>query len=130
MKNKLKLFATFAMLAFVLIFASLAQADETRRITFAKGKSSATIDYAVLRDEVIKHPVRAGEGQRMTVRINATEDNAAFTITTPTGEFLAGAGEMDDATEWSGTLPESGDYVIEVGSTRGNADYRLTVSIK
>lgn len=130
MKNRLKRFAAFALAAVVLGTVSMTRADETRRIKFARGKSSATVAHAVLRDEVIKHLVRAGEGQRMTVKISAIEDNAAFIITTPSGEFLAGAGEFDDQTSWSGALPESGDYTIEVGSTRGNATYRLTVAVK
>lgn len=129
MKIRLKLFGTFAMLLVVLAFASPAQADETRRIRFAKGKSSATVEYAVLREEVVYYLVRAGEGQRMTIGITATENNASFRIYSPSGEYLEGAGETDDPTEWSGDLPESGDYRIEVAPTRGNADYRLTVSI-
>ena len=130
MKINLKLFGTALLLAVVLISASMTQADETRRIRFARGKSSATHDYAVLRDEVITYLVRAGDGQQMTVDITAVEGNAVFTIQSPSGEFLDGAGEMDDQTLWSGSLPESGDYKIVVASARGNADYRLTVSIK
>ncbi len=43
---------------------------------------------------------------------------------------LLDAGDEDDAMTWSGTLPSSGDYKIIVGGTRGNATYKLTVSIK
>ena len=44
--------------------------------------------------------------------------------------MLEGAGELDDATEWSGKLPKSGDYEIIVGGIRGNASYVLTVTLK
>ena len=46
------------------------------------------------------------------------------------GQALAGAGEGDDATRWTGTLPQSGSYLVVVGATRGNASYRLTVTIR
>jgi hypothetical protein len=64
------------------------------------------------------------------VRISSLEDNAVFQIYVPGHEqTLDGAGEGDDATEWSGELPVSGDYRIVVGGTRGNASYRLEVTI-
>jgi hypothetical protein len=39
------------------------------------------------------------------------------------------AGETDDATVWQGTLPVSGKYLIVVGGTRGNAAYKLKITI-
>jgi len=35
-----------------------------------------------------------------------------------------------DVKHWSGKLPATGDYTIEVGATRGNTIYKLNVSIK
>ncbi len=72
----------------------------------------------------------AKSGQRMTVKVTALENNAAFQIKGPDGDYLEGAGEMDDATNLTVTLPRSGDYRIIVGGTRGNASYKLTVSIR
>ena len=37
---------------------------------------------------------------------------------------------MNESKNWSGKIPRSGDYKIEVASDRGNATYRLTVSVK
>jgi hypothetical protein len=102
----------------------------TKRIKFAKGKNSATISGAVIRGDLDTYLVGARAGQRMTVRVTALEDNAAFSIKGPDGEFLDGAGEMDDATNVVLSLPQNGDYRIVVGGTRGNATYKLTVSIK
>jgi len=39
-------------------------------------------------------------------------------------------GGMDEPTNWNGTTPESGDYKIEVAPDRGNATYRLAVSVE
>jgi hypothetical protein len=66
----------------------------------------------------------------MTVKVTALENNAAFQIKGPGGDYLEGAGEMDDATNVTLTLPRTGDYRIVVGGTRGNASYKLTVSIR
>lgn len=66
----------------------------------------------------------------MTVRITALENNAVFQIENPHAKYLEGASEEDDATRVTVSLPDGGDYRIIVGGTRGNASYRLTVSIK
>jgi hypothetical protein len=66
----------------------------------------------------------------MIVRICSFEDNAIFQIYEPgRSRPLAGAGERDDAQEWSGELPTNGDYTIVVGGTRSNATYKLRVTI-
>jgi hypothetical protein len=64
----------------------------------------------------------------MSVRITSVENNAVFVIYTPDGGTLLGEGE--ESTDWRGTLPQDGDYVIEVGGTRGNATYTLKVTVR
>jgi len=79
----------------------------------------------------------------MSLRIVSTEKNAVVQVYVPgakqemrdsvlhvSGNTLPGAGEGDDAARWYGTLPASGVYVFVVGSTRGNATYRLNVTIQ
>lgn len=102
----------------------------TKRVRFAKGKSSVTLSNSVIRGDRDTYIIGAKAGQTMTVRIAAVEKNAVFQIERPDGTHLDGAGEMDDATSISTTLPDSGDYRIVVGGTRGNASYRLTISIR
>lgn len=102
-----------------------------KRIRFAKGRNSTVISSAVLREDVDHYIVGAKAGQRMKVEISSLEHNASFQISKPhDGGFLPGASFDDDARKWSGELPETGDYVIEVAPTRGNATYRLTVEIR
>ncbi len=98
---------------------------------FAKGASSTTIKGGVIRGERDRYYVAAKKGQTMTVKITSEEDNAVFQIYLPgEEEALPGAGEGDDATEWSGQLPSDNEYVIVVGGTRGNASYTLKLSIQ
>jgi hypothetical protein len=64
----------------------------------------------------------------MNVVITSSENNVVLQISKPGGGDLPGAAEADDATNWSGALPVSGDYTIIVGGTRGNAEYALTIT--
>ncbi len=94
-------------------------------------KSSQTVSGSVPRGERARHVVKAKAGQTLAVSITSDESNAVFQIYAP-GErdTLAGAGEMDDATKFSGKVPADGEYVISVGPTRGSTTYKLTYSVK
>jgi hypothetical protein len=128
---KLKVLASCLLLVFALSLTSNTSADGVRkRIKFAKGKSAATISGAVIRGDRDTYIVGAREGQMISVKITSPENNAVFQVRDSNGEYLQDAGEEDDATDWSGDLPSTGDYEIIVGGTRGNASYKLTVSIE
>lgn len=107
-------------------------ADGVReRIKFPRGRTSTVISNAVLREDIDQYLIGARAGQRMKVEITSVEGNAAFQIQRPSDKgMLQGATWEDDATRWNGELPETGDYVIEVAPTRGNATYRLKVEIR
>lgn len=128
---KKRIFIILPLLAVALVAAISTQADGvTKRIKFAKGKHSATVSNSVIRGEVDTYIVGAEAEQMMTVRVTAIENNAAFTVQGPDGEYLQDAGEEDEARQVTNTLPYNGDYKIIVGGTRGNATYRLTVTIR
>ena len=128
---KIKTLITVLLLVIAFSFASLTSADGVRkRIKFAKGKTTATVSGAVVRGDRDTYIVGAKEGQMMNVKITSPEKNAVFQIKDANGEYLQDAGEEDDATALTSDLPWTGDYEIIVGGTRGNASYKLTVSIK
>jgi hypothetical protein len=129
-KNIRIAFATVLALA-AFTFTITASADGiTKRVKFAKGRSSATMSGAVIRGDRDTYILGAKGGQLMSVKITSLEKNAAFEIIAPDGEYLTDIRESEDAFSWSGSLPVDGDYRIVVGGTRGNASYKLTVSIK
>jgi hypothetical protein len=73
-----------------------------KRIKFAKGRSSAVVNSAVLREDVDMYIVGAKAGQTMRVKITSVEDNARIQITKPHQKgLLPGAGFDEDITEWS-----------------------------
>ena len=118
----------------VLIFGTMSVtfADGVRkRIKFPRGRTSTVINNAVLREDIDQYILGARAGQRMKVEITSVEGNAAFQIVKPGNKgMLTGASWDDDATHWSGELPETGDYTIEVAPTRGNATYRLKIEVR
>ncbi|MBD0271873.1 MAG: hypothetical protein ICV73_08075 [Acetobacteraceae bacterium] len=135
-----------ATLALAAVFGATglpASAQSVEPIRFARGASGAEIRGAVARGERAVYSLEARGGQRMSLRIAAPERNAVFQVYAPgavpeikdsvlevAGEALPGAGEGEDATRWTGVLPRTGAYLVVVGSTRGNATYRLAVSIR
>jgi len=128
---KIKSFLAIVIGISLFSIALAASADGvTKRIKFAKGKHSATVSNSVIRGEADTYIAGAKAGQSMTVRINSIENNAVFQIEAPDGTYLDNAGEMDDATAFTGVLPQNGDYKIIVSGTRGNATYKMTVAIK
>lgn len=128
---KIRILLSVLLTFTVLSVAAVTNADGvTKRIRFAKGKHSASVSNSVIRGDRDTYIAGAGAGQTMTVKITSLENNAVFQIEGPDGEYLDGAGETDDAMTFSGALPEKGDYKIIVGGARGNASYKLTVTIK
>ena len=119
--------------AFACSFAlsSLLAQGVKQKIQFARGSSSSTVRGAVVRGDRDRYYLGAKKGQTMSVKITSEEDNAVFQVYLPgEEEALPGAGDGDDAKDWSGDLPRDAEYVIVVGGTRGNATYSLKVSIE
>lgn len=125
------IFIPFIIVVLLTTSSVLVEADGvTKRIRFAKGKSSATVRGAVIRGETDTYIVGARAEQMMSVSVSSLENNAVFTLQGPDGDYLQDAGEEDDARGVTVSLPYNGDYRIKVSGTRGNATYRLTVAIR
>ncbi len=128
---KKRIFISAVLVSLALSLSLIVSADGiTKRIKFSRGKNSATVSGAVVRGDRDTYIVRAKAEQLMTVSISSREDNAVFQVKGPDGEYLQDAGEEDDTRNVTNILPFDGDYKIVVGGTRGNATYRLTLSIK
>jgi len=106
-------------------------------IKFKKGESSTTISKGLARGELHRYSLGAKAGQTMTVSISSPEENAVFDLyrSTANGKetLFDNAGDAaKEAQYWQGVLPGKGaqTYYIVVGSTRGGAEYSLTVEIE
>jgi len=123
------------------LLASTVMAQEAREIRFAPGHNSAMVSGAVVRGARDVYSFSARRGQMAKITVSAVESNAAITVWRPgarlgasidddiEGTTLPGAGEGQDARRWTGSLPQTGRYVIVVGPTRGNATYQLRLGI-
>jgi hypothetical protein len=142
-ENQVKIRLMLALLMLGAFLTGVAAAGVSEAVSFAKGSNSTLIAASVIRGESDQYFLTAKAGQKMEVNLTAQENNAAFTIYQPgykagkdadgileiKGSALPGAGEGEDATTWKGDLPKSGKYLVLVGPTRGNATYKLKISI-
>jgi len=110
--------------------AIVAQQSRTQRIQFAPGKTTATIETAVIRGTRDIYLLGARQGQRMSITLSSLEKNAVFDLLTPANPAGQRRPLKQGGVFWHGRLPQTGDYQLVVGSTRGNAAYRLQITIR
>lgn len=70
--------------------------------------------------------LHGGAGQPLKVRLTAKQ--CSFTIYKPNGG--AAIEDADGVTDWSGKLPEDGEYIIEVATDAELTSYTLEVTIR
>ena len=123
---KRKIAATVAVL--LLAAGALAQAHY-KRVKFPRGRTTAILKGTLPTvDDVTNYALGARAGQTMTVHVTSPKGNARVSVYREGREnALEGANTVKD---WSGELPESGDYVIAVVSMQGRASYTLEVTIR
>jgi hypothetical protein len=112
----------------VLSIVSFAQTSNFTRVKFPRGRTTAILKGTLSPDMPRHYALKARAGQTMTVHLASPGKNARFTIY-PSGQ----AHPLDDAKDrldWSGELPDSGEYVITVMPVKGRASYTLEVTIR
>ncbi len=105
-------------------------------VSFAKGTNSAKVNGSFNGYDSVQYTLSARSGQHMTVRITGSR-NANFNVFAPgdkPGQSAAlGSGGVD--ADWSGALPTSGKYTVQVFQMRASArrgeavPYAITFSI-
>lgn len=124
--------AALALCACFALFPDASRAEDKRPITFARGADSASLKGDVQGMDRDIYPITAKAGQTLKVSVKNRLKLVLFHIQLPgkAEQYLPGAGEDDDATQWQGTLPVSGTYKIIVGAMRGkDTSYTLDVQI-
>lgn len=113
-------------------------------IHFKHGASVAAASGTVLRAEYACYTLAARAGQTLTVTARSAEDNVVFSVYEPgyvlkqasdgpdiTGSALSGAGDQDEATSLVSKLPQSGQYLLLFGTTRGaGGTYTVRFEVK
>ena len=94
-----------------------------KQIRLGRGRTTAVIKDTIRICTSHEYTLRARAGQTMSVNLAAGR-HTGLTLTSPSGEAL-----LDGGKDWSGELPETGDYVISIG-TDATAAYTLEVTIR
>jgi hypothetical protein len=103
----------------------IVQNSQEQTIKFKTGSHSAIVSGGIPRGTVNTYVLEANKGQNISVTITSIENNVVFQILDPTGKSI-----VKEKAKFSGKLPRSGKYKIVVGTTRGGASFKLSVSIK
>lgn len=97
----------------------------SRRVQFRRGASSATVQGKVSIELSDTWLIGARAGQMMTVQLTSPRNVRFMLMTSRTTTSLA-----DNTRSWTGTLPETGDYILLVDTDAKAATYSMTISIK
>jgi len=125
-------------LALVFIFASVLMqaggaAAQTggptpKRISFPQGGITATRTGVLTMGGMDRYVIAANGGQTMNVSAASGNNNVILVIFGKDGTVLLS--DHADASSWSGVLPSTQDYYIDVRAINGtSANYTLTVTI-
>lgn len=97
-------------------------------VNFASGTSSITLNGATLKGYVVSYSLSANAGQTMTATLNVPSTTAYIDIFgIASGSLLSSTAK---SSTWTGILPQTDVYVIEVIPTNGQVvNYGLAVSI-
>lgn len=96
-----------------------------RRVQFRRGTSSTTLQGTVTRALSETYLVGARAGQVMTVKLTGANKSLSFLVSSPKTTTLI----ADNTRDWTGTLPEDGDYTIIVQAD-ARATYSITIGVK
>jgi hypothetical protein len=122
------------LLATLLLFASLAGATAqkgrsvVRQVNFPRGRTTTVLKGTVKRGLSHDYLLRARAGQTMTLHLTTAASGMSLTILKPDGETW-----IDDTKDWSGELPSTGTYRINVlpdTTTERPTSYALEVVIR
>lgn len=125
-------------IAFAFAATSAVAADKvtTVPVKFAKGASSATMKGSFAGYDSVHYTLDARAGQTMTVTL-AGSSNANFNVFAP-GDAPGVATALGSNADrgWTGKLPKTGTYTVQVYQMRASArrgekvPYTITVSIR
>jgi hypothetical protein len=125
-----------------LMWADAAASCRPVEIRFSPGSSSATLRGGIPRGEPECFVFRARAGQLLSLNVQSTEDNVVMQLFRPGWRIAAGEQAADiagsavhglqpgsDTKRWSGRAPDSGRYLLVLGTTRGGGDYALHIAV-
>ncbi|MBX7171404.1 MAG: hypothetical protein K1X72_10655 [Pyrinomonadaceae bacterium] len=114
MKTKFLLIVAILFLCGLNVFAQNGGKAEPNRISFAKGKSSATVTGSLKSDETYEFVFGARAGQKVRLSIVSTTPKGKFHFFSLLGDGFDFATELDKNYSYEFTAPNTGDYLLNV----------------
>jgi serine/threonine-protein kinase len=96
---------------------------KTERILIPSGQTQVAIQGQATANLARRYLLQAKQGQTLQVRLT---DNARLELRYPNGQPVEDASGI---TQWSGQLPDSGDYLIDV-TAPNTTDFQLNVTLE
>ncbi len=120
--------AVLAALAAATITTAAAQGTfSEERVHFARGTHGTAVQGQVSRDEAVVYVIGAKAGQAMTVQLDG-DAKTSFDVAGP--KDGAAQAMASGETEWSGKLPDSGDYrILVLTQSRVASPFTLRLTI-
>src|SRR5947209_11130255 len=130
MRRTRRVAASFALAAVAVCWLAVGASAQVGRqpkvVQFEKGRTTAVLKGTADNAHGYTYMLVAKAGQTMTVHVTSSTGAAIFSITAPSGA-VEGALEVKD---WSGTLPDTGNYLIGVWNKRkGGRAIPFTIEI-
>jgi hypothetical protein len=129
--------AAIAIVSLAQVCAGVAHADASIRqekVQFVKGASSAVIKGQLQGDAMVDYTVRASAGQTLSARLQKSNPQNYFNVMPP-GSAGSAMFVGDSGDDYTGVLPEDGDYTVRVylmrpAARRGESTrYTLTLGV-
>ena len=113
-------------------FAQRGGKAEPQRIEFKRGTTTTTISDTVRGDEEAEYVLAAKKGQRLIIKLTSVPvKSSVFQLLGEDHDTLGL--EYDANSSYSGVLPKTGDYFINVKrptEAKGTSRYKLTVTVQ
>jgi ELWxxDGT repeat protein len=100
-------------------------ADATR-INIPAGSNTTSIPGKVTASGKVRYVLAATQGQTLSLKLNGPANELALAVYPASGNALK---PQDTITTWSGTIPATGDYFIEVVSVLVVSDKNYTLDV-
>lgn len=133
----MKTLSTALVLLIVLGAASIETTAQTKvTVKFRPGTSSGTYTGTVRGRRYIDYTMYANGGQTLSVTLTRRSGEPPYFNVLPGGSEVAIADDAREATEWTGTLSDSGTYVVRVYIAKAGrlanrtSNYRITFKIE
>jgi Bacterial SH3 domain len=98
-----------------------------QRISFAPGGTEAIVKGEHIGGGSHSYLINATKGQRITL---TNHQQFLPFILTPDGKMLAQPRELEGKTEWTGIIPVTGDYTLQLDSNYKGYKYNFSVEVK